>query len=157
MFDEILKNNAICTTSQTDVPDFASACFSSNYVTKVIGYIKERAGFVSELWDQSHFFFKQPVSYAEKNVQKFWKPETAQLMRELIYVLNAIDEFKPEVMEPVVFAWITEKEYKMGAVMNAFRLSLVGASQGPHLFDIAGMIGKEETLLRLHRAIEQLK
>jgi glutamyl-tRNA synthetase len=59
-------------------------------------------------------------------------------------------------MEPIVIDWINQKEYKMGAVMNAFRLSLVGESKGPHLFDIAGMIGKEETLLRLRKAIEIL-
>lgn len=156
LFDEILKNKSICTTSETSIPNFGSACFSKSYVAKAIGYIKERAGFVSELWDQSHFFFIRPSTYVEKNVQKFWKPETPGLMRELMDVLNAIEDFQPEVMEPVVLNWITEKEYKMGAVMNAFRLSLVGASQGPHLFDIAGMIGKEETLLRLNHAIEQL-
>jgi glutamyl-tRNA synthetase len=156
LFDEILKNNAICSTSETDVPNFSNACFSMEYVTKAIGYIKERAGFVSELWDQSFFFFKRPTAYAEKNVQKFWKPETAGLMNELIILLESIPDFSPEVMEPVVLDWITRKEYKMGAVMNAFRLSLVGESKGPHLFDIAGMIGKEETLLRLHQAIEIL-
>ena len=156
LFDGILKNATICTTAETDIPDFNGACFSKNYVAKAIGYIKERVGFVTELWDQSFFFFKRPESYAEKNVQKFWKPETAGLMNELIPILNAIRDFSPEVMEPIVLDWIAQKEYKMGAVMNAFRLSLVGESKGPHLFDIAGMIGKEETLLRLGKAIEIL-
>jgi len=156
LFDEILKKNAICTTSESDYPNFTTACVSKNYVANAIGYVKERAGFVSDLWDQSFFFFKRPESYAEKNVQKFWKPETATLMYELIGVLNSIVDFIPEVMEPIVIDWINQKEYKMGAVMNAFRLSLVGESKGPHLFDIAGMIGKEETLLRLRKAIEIL-
>jgi len=153
LFDEMLKNNGICTTSGSDAPDFIGACFSNNYISKAIGFIKERASFVSELWDQSFFFFKRPETYAEKNVQKFWKPETAGLMNELISILNEIPDFTPEVMEPIVLDWITQKEYKMGAVMNAFRLSLVGESKGPHLFDIAGMIGKEETLIRLRQAI----
>ena len=156
LFDEILKKNAICTTSESDYPNFTTACVSKNYVANAIGYVKERAGFVSDLWDQSFFFFKRPESYAEKNVQKFWKPETSTLMYELIGVLNSIIDFTSEVMEPIVIDWINQKEYKMGAVMNAFRLSLVGESKGPHLFDIAGMIGKEETLLRLRKAIEIL-
>ena len=153
IFDEILKNKGICSTSETDTPDFGNACFSKSYIAKAIGYIKERAGFVTELWDQSFFFFKRPETYAEKNVQKFWKPETAGLMTELMVVLNGISDFSTEVMEPIVLDWITQKEYKMGAVMNAFRLSLVGESKGPHLFDIAGMIGKDETLLRIRQAI----
>ncbi len=156
LFDEILKNKTICTTSQTDFPNFIDACFSKNYVEKAIGFIKERAGFVTELWDQSFYFFKRPEAYAEKNVQKFWKPETAALMNELIDLLNASIDFTPEVLEPLVMDWINQKEYKMGAVMNAFRLSLVGESKGPHLFDIVGMIGKEETLLRLRQAIRIL-
>jgi len=156
LLDEILKNKTICTTSESDFPDFTGVCFSKNYVEKAIGFIKERAGFVTELWDQSFFFFKRPDTYAEKNVQKFWKPETAGLMNELISVLNDVSDFSPEVLEPLVLDWITQKEYKMGAVMNAFRLSLVGESKGPHLFDIVGMIGKEETLLRLRQAIRIL-
>jgi len=153
LFDEILKNKDICSNSDTEKPDFNESCFSKRYIAKAIGYIKERAGFVSELWDQSFFFFKRPESYAEKNVLKFWKPETASLMNELIGVLDQLSVFSPEVMEPIVMDWITQKEYKMGAVMNAFRLSLVGESKGPHLFDIAGMIGKDETILRMRQAI----
>jgi glutamyl/glutaminyl-tRNA synthetase len=60
-------------------------------------------------------------------------------------------------MEEIVIKWITEKEYKMGAVMNAFRLSLVGEAKGPHIFDIATLLGKDETLLRIQKAMEVLK
>jgi len=156
LFDEILIKYNISSSSNSDLPNFTTSHFSKSYVAKAIGYIKERAGFVSDLWEQSFFFFKRPDTYAEKNVQKFWKPETAGLMDELIVVLESIEDFTPEVMEPIVLDWITRNEYKMGAVMNAFRLSLVGESKGPHLFDIAGMIGKEETILRLRQAIGTL-
>ncbi|HET9570532.1 MAG TPA: glutamate--tRNA ligase [Bacteroidales bacterium] len=157
LFDEILSTKGVCSTSENDEPNFNETFFSQNYVAKAIGYIKERASFVSELWEQSFFFFKRPTTYAEKNVQKFWKPDTSALMNELIELLESVLEFTPEVMEPIVLDWINKKEYKMGAVMNAFRLSLVGESKGPHLFDIAGMIGKKETLLRLRQAVEILK
>lgn len=156
LFDEILKSKGICSISKNDFPDFNGACFSKDYVVKAIGYIKERVGFVSELWDQSFYFFKRPETYAEKNVQKFWKPETAGLMNELITLLNEAEDCSSEAMESLVLGWITQKEYKMGAVMNAFRLSLVGESKGPHLFDIVGMIGKAETLLRIRQAIDIL-
>jgi glutamyl-tRNA synthetase len=156
MFDEILKSKGISSQSDNETPDFEKALFTKNYVAKSIGYVKERVGFVSELWDQAFFFYQRPEKYADKPVQKFWKPETPALMTELIELLSPISDFTPDVLEPLVLNWITEKEYKMGAVMNAFRLSLVGESKGPHLFDIAGLIGKEETLLRLRLAIQQL-
>ena len=40
--------------------------------------------------------------------------------------------------------------------MNCFRLELVGAAKGPHLFDITALLGREETLRRLARIIEVL-
>jgi glutamyl-tRNA synthetase len=77
-------------------------------------------------------------------------------MEELIEVLQTIDEFTPEKTEETVKAWIAEKAYNMGAVMNAFRLSVVGESKGPNMFDIISIIGNDETILRLKKAIEVL-
>ena len=53
--------------------------------------------------------------------------------------------------------WVEQKDYKLGDVMNAFRLALVGIGKGPGMFDISAFLGKEETLKRLRRAIEVLK
>ena len=54
-------------------------------------------------------------------------------------------------------AWVEEKGYKLGDVMNAFRLVLVGIGKGPGMFDISAFLGKEETLRRIRRAVEVLK
>ena len=128
----------------------------SDKVQKIVSLVRERANFVNELWIQSAFFFVAPESYDEKTVQKRWKVETPALMEELIEVLQTIDEFTPEKTEETVKAWIAEKAYNMGAVMNAFRLSVVGESKGPHMFDIISIIGKDETIMRLKKAIEVL-
>lgn len=128
----------------------------SDKVQKIVSLVRERANFVNELWIQSAFFFVAPESYDEKTVQKRWKAETPALMEELIEVLQTIDEFTPEKTEETVKAWIAEKAYNMGALMNAFRLSVVGESKGPHMFDIISIIGKDETILRLKKAIEVL-
>jgi glutamyl-tRNA synthetase len=156
LFDEMLKKVGISLSSTTDIPDFNGFIFSQTYISKVIGFVKERAGFVSELWEQSSYFFKRPENYAEKNVQKFWKPETAGLMKELAAFLTQFVDFSSEALESLVLDWISSNEYKTGAVLNAFRLSLVGESKGPHLFDIAGMLGKEETIKRINNAIVAL-
>jgi glutamyl-tRNA synthetase len=125
-------------------------------VAKVIGLVKERVSFVSELWEQAEFFFQSPTSYDEKTVQKRWTPETPVMMEELIAVLSGIEDFSAHTTEEIVKAWITTKEYNMGAVMNAFRLSVVGESKGPHMFDIIEIIGKEETIKRIRTAINKL-
>ena len=122
---------------------------------KIVSLIKERANFVSEFWDLSDFFFVAPISYDEKT-RKNWKEETPALMQELISVLGEITDFTSLNIETIVKDWMTKNEIGMGKVMQPFRLSLVGALKGPHLFDIVELIGKEETIKRIEKAIATL-
>lgn len=126
-----------------------------DFVTKVVASVKERATFVTDLYELSDFFFVAPTAYDEK-ASKNWKEETPHLMQELISVLENIGDFTSVTIETIVKDWMTKNEIGMGKVMQPFRLSLVGALKGPHLFDIVEMIGKEETILRLQKAITTL-
>ena len=126
-------------------------------VTQVVHLMKDRVSFVSELWPLCSFFFLPPMEYDEKTVRKRWKEYSAQQMSELADVLEGIDDFSIEGQEPVVMKWVEEKGYKLGDIMNAFRLALVGIGKGPGMFDITAFLGKEETLRRLRKAIEVLK
>ncbi len=126
-------------------------------VEKVVEMMKDRVNFVSELWPLCSFFFIPPMEYDEKTAKKRWKEYSAQQMTELCEVLEGIEDFSIEGQEPIVKAWVESKEYKLGDVMNAFRLALVGIGKGPGMFDISAFLGKEETLRRLRKAIEVLK
>ena len=126
------------------------------YVIKVVSLIKERATFVTDFWNLSNFFFEAPTEYDEKAAKKNWKLETGSLMKELIEVLVTIEDFNSQNIETIVKQWITAKEIGFGMVMQPFRLSLVGEMKGPHLFDIAEMIGKEATIARINKAIDTL-
>lgn len=125
-------------------------------VKEVVHMMKDRVNFVKELWPLCSFFFIAPTSYDEKTVKKRWKPYSTQQMTELIEVLKGIDDFSVEGQEPVVEQWIADNGYKMGDIMNAFRLTLVGVGKGPGMFDISAFLGKEETIKRLRKAIEVL-
>lgn len=130
---------------------------SMERITKVVSMMKDRVSFVKELWPLCSFFFIPPTEYEEKTVRKRWKENSAQVMGELAEVLEGIDDFSLENQEHIVMAWVESKGYKLGDVMNAFRLTLVGEGKGPGMFDISAFLGKEETLRRLRRAIEVLK
>ncbi len=123
---------------------------------KIVSLMKGRVNFVHELWDASSFYFIAPVEYDEKTVKKRWKENSAKQMEELANLLESIDDFSIENQDRIVHAWIEEKGYGMGEIMNAFRLALVGEGKGPQMFDISALIGKEETLSRLRRAISVL-
>ena len=131
--------------------------YSDEFLTKVVSLVKGRVNFVKELWEQTRFFFVVPEAYAEKDVKKRWSEDTPRIMNELMDVLRGMDDFSSKPSEDIVIGWITERGYHMGNVMNAFRLSVVGECKGPHMFDITELIGKEETLARIQRAIETLK
>ena len=135
---------------------FEPETYSDEYLTRIVSLVKGRANFVGDLWEQSKFFFATPEEYDEKSVRKRWNAETPQLMNELIEVISGIEDFSCAKAEEIVIGWITEKGYNMGAVMNAFRLTVVGECKGPHMFDITELIGREETIARIRLGIERL-
>jgi len=124
-----------------------------SFITKVIGLVKERAVFVKDFWELSNYFFAAPSSYPEKAVKKQWKEGTPEILNELVAVLEGITEFSSENSETLVKQWISDKELSFGKVMPPLRLVIVGDMKGPHIFDIMAMIGKEETIARIKKAI----
>ena len=99
---------------------------SMERITKVVSMMKDRVSFVKELWPLCSFFFIPPMEYDEKTRKKRWKEDSAQAMTELADLLETLDDFSLENQERVVEAWIEEKGYKLGNIMNAWRLTLVG-------------------------------
>ena len=142
LFAPIVANNGIETSMER--------------VRQVVAMMKDRVSFVKELWSLCSFFFIPPTAYDEKTRKKRWKENSAQVMTELAGVLQNIEDFSIDGQESVVMKWVEDKGYKLGDVMNAFRLTLVGEGKGPGMFDISAFLGKEETLSRMQRAIEIL-
>ena len=126
-------------------------------VAKVIGLVKDRVNFVPELWEQANFFFVAPTEFDEKSVAKRWKEDSPRHMQELLALLETQDDWSAEALDALVMPWIAEKEYGVGLVMKAFRICLVGAARGPHIWAITDILGKEETLRRVRAALEVLK
>ena len=125
-------------------------------VAKVIGLTKDRVNFVSELWEQVNFFFVAPTEYDEKSLKKRWKEDSPKHMTEMLALLEAHEDWSAEGLDNLIMPWIAEKEYGVGIVMNAFRICLVGAARGPHIWNITDVLGKEETLSRVRTALEKL-
>ena len=131
--------------------------FDKEYIARAIGMVKGRANLIPELWDQADFFFTAPAEYAPKDVKKRWSEQTPAIMEELIGVLEGIDDMTSANAEKIVLDWIASKGYHLGNVMNAFRLAVVGACRGPHMFDITELMPREEVVSRIRRAIAEIK
>lgn len=130
--------------------------FTEEYTARAAGMVKGRANLIGDLLEQGDFFFAAPETYAEKDVRKRWSEDTPRIMEELIGVLEGIDDMTSANAEKIVLGWIEEKGYHLGNVMNAFRLAVVGACRGPHMFDITELMPKEEVIARIRRAIEKI-
>ena len=129
---------------------------SYDYINKVISLIKERAVFIKDFWGLSSYFFETPSSYNEKASKKQWKENTGELMKEAASLISSIDDFSSSAIEEVIKNWISSKEIGFGKIMQPLRLAIVGDMKGPHLFDIIEMIGKKETVIRIHKIINTL-
>ncbi len=129
---------------------------TSEKVNKVVAEIKERCEFVSELWDQSFYFFEAPESYDEKTVKKRWKEDTPDKLEEIAKLFGTVSEWNAEAIKEAFSSFMNEKEWGFGVIMNPLRLSLVGGNMGPDLFVICELLGKEETVSRINTAIEKI-
>ena len=155
-FDKILKAEGIESTPERE------AQVVEMMKLKVIEYVdsdnnkkKRNISFVSDLWPLCKFFFVAPETFdkEDKFVRKSWKEDTAREMDELIGVLMAVDHFTVEEIKDMVEAWCEATGRKP---WNAWRVALVGAGQGPDMYELAAFLGKDETIRRMQTAIEKL-
>jgi len=130
---------------------------TEEYIQQVVALTKERAVLIPDLYEQSWFFFKEPDSYDDKVVQKFWKPETPALLGKIADLLKQTADFSAESLETTIKSFIHDNGLGMGQVMNTLRLVLVGGSFGPGVAAIIALLGREETLKRISRAPEVIQ
>lgn len=125
-----------------------------SFVEKVVGLVKERAVFVNDLWDQSYYFFIAPDSYDEKTRNKFWNSDVT---KDCLKIIRDTEPFTSDNLESGLVSYVQSKNIGFGKVMNPLRLAIVGAGIGPHLMNIMELIGKEETISRIEKALVKLR
>jgi glutamyl-tRNA synthetase len=123
----------------------------------LVGLVKERVSFVKDIWDQTDFFFRAPEEYDQEAIGKKMQENSPDMLHELVQVLRSVDDFTASATESAVKSWIENKGYNTGAIMNAFRLVIVGTLRGPHMFDIISWIGKGETISRIEKGLSVIR
>ena len=127
-----------------------------NRLEGIIGLVKERAVFVSDLWNQTYFFFQAPKEFNPKVAKKRWKANTPQIIGDLVDLFSQSENWEAETLHNIAANYIEQNGLGFGAVMNALRLAIVGDSKGPDLFRIISFIGREDTLNRLSFALKTI-
>lgn len=129
---------------------------STDYVNMVVGLVKERAVFTNDLFELASFFFTAPTNYEETAVKKAWNAQTAAIMTDIAMVISNCEDESAAYLSDTVKNWIKTQELGMGKVMMPLRLALVGSLMGPDVFEIASMLGKQETISRIKQACKVL-
>jgi len=127
-----------------------------DYVEKVIPLVRERAFLLTDLWEQSHFFFLDPESYDETVVAKTWKNETPSLLTDYMTLLEQTEPFTSVAIEAATRQFVRRKGVGMGQLMTPFRLCVVGTNAGPGMFDMAEVIGREYVIPRIRNGVERI-
>lgn len=128
---------------------------SDSFLTQYCGLMKERAVFINDLLAEDYLFVA-PTNYDEQTVNKKWKAETPDIIKELRSVLENIVDFNAANIEVAFKSFIEEKGLGFGAVLPNFRVLVTGMGMGPSMFEICALLGKEETLRRMDVGLQAI-
>lgn len=126
-----------------------------NFLLGFVDLVKERCVFLNEFPEAGYYFFEPVRSYDEKTVRKKWKPENQSLFEELRDRLMNLTHFNGEEIEQEVKAFMADHELGFGQVLPILRVGVTGTMQGPPIFDVMALLGKEEIESRLNRAFKE--
>jgi glutamyl-tRNA synthetase len=152
----IEKNNAALTQLFQPMLKEKNITADDDFVSRIVGLIKERANFVADFWEQSYFFFEAPTVYDAKIVKKRWKENTAEILEAYMLKIKEITDYSFKNLDKAVRSVIEEKEVGMGQIMMPLRLVLVGSGKGPGVIEIMELLGREKVNRRIEDGIETI-
>ncbi|MYF99333.1 glutamate--tRNA ligase, partial [Candidatus Poribacteria bacterium] len=133
-----------------------------DWLEKIVEAVGERLTTFQDIVPQTRYFFTDDFEYDPKAVKKWWgnsdekKKKTREILTNLGQILQEVAEFDLETVEAAIWKYTDENDIKRVAAMQSMRIALTGMSFGPSLFDIILLLGKDEVLKRIEKAITEL-
>jgi len=123
---------------------------------RIAPLLQPRAKSIVDMLEQSRPFIVDAsfLPYDEKAVKKFLTDETKPLLEEISERIKALDEFSEQALEDVLRQFLEDKDIKFKAIAQPIRVAIVGTTKSPGLFETMMVLGREQTLARLKRAVE---
>ena len=130
---------------------------NDEHLHKIIRLQQERSKTLAKMAETITYYFVDEVTYDEKAARKFLKPETADLLEELLPRFETLDVFEPAALEPILHDFTEQKELKLGKIAQPIRIALTGGSASPGLFDVMAILGKTTVIQRIRRVIAWIR
>jgi glutamyl-tRNA synthetase len=150
--NEVLKMLRI----EIEKSEYKDNSYQDEYLLKVITAMKERVTFIKEYLTKSPYFFQAPQSYEEQNLKKRWKDDSAELLKKLSENFSELQNSSKEDFEKVLDATANQLNVGKGKLIHPLRIAVSGVGEGPGVYDIISIIGKEETISRINKALIKL-
>jgi glutamyl-tRNA synthetase len=148
-----LKSESLMPKVKVVLEDKGIAVSDEGYLLKAIDLIKDRCVLLNDFYKQASYFFETPGEYDLDAVKPKWTDAKTDFFNSLIVMLRNEASIEGAILEEKFKALAEEKGLKTGDVMLPFRIMLVGGKFGPHVFDIAALLGKDETINRIEKAL----
>jgi glutamyl-tRNA synthetase len=128
-----------------------------NKFAKVLELVKDRCILLPDFVQQASFFFQLPVTIDTAAIQPKWSEQKNQFFAELIRAYGLIPSWQHDDLEKEFKEMAAAHQIKAGDLLLPFRVMLVGGKFGPGVFDIAVILGREETVHRIKHTLQLVR
>jgi glutamyl-tRNA synthetase len=125
-------------------------------VREAVKTLKPRSKTLLEMAQKSLFYFRE-IPYEPEADEKFLVPEFSGLLEELLSALKGAVAFTRDELERIFSTFIEKHGIKLGVVAQPLRVALTGRTVSPGIFEVMEVMGREETVKRLSKAIAHIK
>ena len=129
----------------------------SDLIKKVIETLHARSKTLEEMAENALFYFVDDIGYEEKAAKKFLKPAVLEALRLLIDQFEILDDFSEENLESAFKAVMDQTGLKLGKIAQPVRVALTGKTASPGIFEVTAILGKDEVISRLNKAIRYIE
>ncbi|PWT75064.1 MAG: glutamate--tRNA ligase [Bacteroidetes bacterium] len=123
---------------------------------KILSLVKDRCTLLNDFYDESRFFFEPPTQWDIESVKPKWNPDKKNFFESFVSQVESISSFDPVSIESNFKQLAGEKNIKPGELQLPFRIMLVGEKKGPPVFEIAGLLGKTDTINRIRHFLDAI-
>ena len=141
LFESLAKENISCTNEKA---------------LKICSVMKERVTFPTDFWELGKFFFLPPVTYDQQVITKKWNGEAVKVLNHFKSAVSSLRSPSADLLKSTLEKVTADLGIQTGKILAALRVSITGSASGPDLMMTMEIIGKEEIVNRLERALKTL-
>ena len=152
-----LKSNLDIFESLVSLDNSILNAQSKEYMLKVIGLVKDRAVFESDILNEATCFLSDNIEYSEKAISKKWKTDLIKKLQDLLHFLMELEDFKKDQIEQTFHKYLESTGIGIGKIMPMLRIAITGKISGPSMFETMELLGRDKVKERIRQAMENIK